>query len=228
MARSRNIKPGFFTHDAMAENEPLGRLLFLGLTTLADFKGCLEWRPKRIKTQLLPYDDCDVEALAINLDLSGFVRFYSDGEKTYLHIVNFVKHQNPHKNEKAAGSEIPEYTEKARQLVDIKGLTINRDKSRINHEQDGTAPADSLNLIPDSLSRVKRRFAPPERDEVHARIIEMGYRAVSADDFVNFYASKNWMVGKNKMADWHKALAGWESRHKSEAPVKLRSVDYGI
>jgi hypothetical protein len=57
----------------------------------------------------------------------------------------------------------------------------------------------------------------------------MGYRYAVAEEFINFYGSKNWMVGKNKMTDWHKALGGWESRKKSDnAPVRLKSVDYGI
>lgn len=151
MARARNIKPGFFTHEQMAENDPLGRLLFIGLTTIADYKGELEWRPKRIKIQILPYDECDIQSLAINLDKSGFVRFYSDGEKIFLKIVNFDKHQNPHKNEREAGSEIPAYTEDMRQVIDIKTLTINPDLSGADQEQDGTAPADSLIPHPDSL-----------------------------------------------------------------------------
>ena len=87
MARARNIKPSFFDNDDLAmQNDPLGRLLFIGLWTLADFNGNVEWRSQRIKVKLLPYDECDVEKLAINLDKSGFVRFYSDGEKIYLNI----------------------------------------------------------------------------------------------------------------------------------------------
>jgi len=151
MARARNIKPGFFTHEQMAENSPLGRLLFIGLTTIADYKGELEWRPKRIKIQLLPYDECSIEELAINLDHSGFIRFYSDGDKIYLKIVNFEKHQNPHKNERDGGSEVPAFSEELRQLVDLQTLAIKSEKIAINPEQDGTAPALSLIPYPSSL-----------------------------------------------------------------------------
>ncbi|MBV2127944.1 hypothetical protein [Arsukibacterium indicum] len=152
MARSRNIKPALFLNDDLAErNCPLGRLLFIGLWTLADYKGELEWRAGKIKAQLLPYDECDIKQLAINLDKSGFIRFYSDGDKVLLNIPNFEKHQNPHKNEKAGGSDIPPYTETMRQAIDLTTLTINRDLSGLIPEQDGTAPADSLLLIPDSL-----------------------------------------------------------------------------
>lgn len=153
MARARNIKPAFFLNDDLAENNcALGRLLFIGLWTLADYKGDLEWRAGRIKTQVLPYDDCDIKKLAINLDKSGFVRFYSDGEKIYLNITNFVKHQNPHKNERDSGSDIPEYSNEMRQVVDFNTLTINRDKSGLIRNNDGSNPADSLIPLTDSLT----------------------------------------------------------------------------
>ena len=154
MPRSRNIKPSFFTNDELAEIDPIGRLLFIGLWTLADYKGELEYREKKIKAQLLPYDDCDIKKIAINLDKSGFIRFYSDGDKVYINIVNFNKHQNPHKNEREKGSEIPSYSKNMRQLIDLKGLTINRDKSRSNHDENETNPADSCSLIPDSCSLI--------------------------------------------------------------------------
>ena len=39
MSRSRNIKPGFFKNEHLAECQPLARLLFIGLWTLADREG---------------------------------------------------------------------------------------------------------------------------------------------------------------------------------------------
>lgn len=154
MARARNIKPAFFDNDALGELEPLARLLFIGMWTIADYKGDFEWREKRVKAKILPYDDCDIKKLAINLDKSGFIRFYSDGENIYCNVVNFSSHQNPHKNEREKGSDIPEYSEKMRQLVDLKGITINPDKSRLKQECSHSDRADSLNLIPDTLKPI--------------------------------------------------------------------------
>ena len=157
MPRSRNIKYSFFTNDELAENDALGRLLFIGLWTLSDCNGNIEWRPKRIKAELLPYDDCDVESLAINLDKSGFIRFYSVQGKTLVNIVNFLKHQNPHKNERDKGSDTPKYSEEARQAIDIQGLTINPDKIEIYPDSNGTDPAVSCILIPDTCSLIPKK-----------------------------------------------------------------------
>lgn len=60
----------------------------------------------------------------------------------------------------------------------------------------------------------ERRFKPPALSEVEEYISEKNYSTVSAQSFWNFYESKNWFVGKNKMKDWKKAIAGWESRNK--------------
>ena len=148
MARSRNIKPGFFQNEQLGELSPIERLAFIGMWTIADFKGCLEFRPKRLKVQLMPYDDCDFENIAINLDKSGLIRNYSVQGQRYIKIINFTRHQNPHKNEREAGSDVPDITDNETQVIDYNELTINTEQRR---NKDGTNRADSLLLIPDSL-----------------------------------------------------------------------------
>ena len=188
MPRSRNIKYSFFTNDELAEIDPLGRLLFIGLWTIADYKGDLEWRPKKVKAELLPYDDCDIKELAINLDKSGFIRFYSDGDSIYLLISNFSTHQNPHKNEREKGSQIPEYTEKMRQAIDLKGLAINLDKVAINLDENGTPPADSLILIADSLSLDPDSGLPIP--EPHGKPLSSNLDVTAIMEYLNLKTSK--------------------------------------
>ena len=60
--RARNIKPGFFKNDTLAELDFAGRLLFIGLWGLADREGRLEDRPKKIKAEIFPYDDVAVDS----------------------------------------------------------------------------------------------------------------------------------------------------------------------
>lgn len=103
--RARNIKPGFFANEDLAEIDPMGRLLFIGLWMLADREGRLEDRPKRLKGTIFPYDNCDIDALLNDLQKYGFIlRYEVDGMKC-IQIVNFTKHQNPHPKE--AQSKLP-------------------------------------------------------------------------------------------------------------------------
>jgi hypothetical protein len=106
MARTRQIKPGFFQNEDLAALPPLVRLIFVGSWTVADYKGCFEWRPTRLKVQLAPYDRVNLDAIFDQLRDAGFVRRYTLGNQKFIKIVNFVKHQNPHKQEREAGSEI--------------------------------------------------------------------------------------------------------------------------
>lgn len=99
MARARNLKPSFFTNDRLAEIHPLGRLLFAGLWTIADREGRLEDRPKRIKAEVLPYDNANVDKLLDDLGRAGFILRYAANGDRFIQVLAFNKHQNPHVKE---------------------------------------------------------------------------------------------------------------------------------
>lgn len=105
MARARNIKPSTFMNETLAECDPLARLLFVGLWTLADREGRLEDRPKKIKAEILPYDNANCDELLNQLSQRRFIIRYIVGESRFIQVVNFTKHQNPHVKE--ATSTIP-------------------------------------------------------------------------------------------------------------------------
>lgn len=155
MARSRNIKPGFFTNDELAELPALTRLLFIGLWTLADRDGRLEDRPKKIKAECMPYDDMDAEAALSSLCRAGFItRYESDGVRC-IQVNNWCKHQNPHVKESA--STLPAPCEHHASTVQ------DRVVAQPEPEQAGLIP-DSGFLIPDSSPLIPDSFvgAAPE------------------------------------------------------------------
>lgn len=116
MARSRNIKPGLFTNESVADCSFPARYLFTGLWTIADREGRIEDKPRTIKAKLLPMDDVDCDALLSELDRAGLVvRYEANGVKV-LQVTNFAKHQRPHPSEPV--SELPEnITTKQEQVV---------------------------------------------------------------------------------------------------------------
>ena len=156
MARARNIKPGFFTNEHLGELEPLARLLFIGLWCQADREGRLEDRPKRLKIDILPYDDCDIEFLLETLADSPdkFIQRYSVDGKKYIAITNFTKHQNPHAKEQVSTIPTPIIIEEAPDETGAKTMQAPDEtgaKTMQAPDETGTCPADSLLLIPDSL-----------------------------------------------------------------------------
>lgn len=72
----------------------------------------------------------------------------------------------------------------------------------------------------------RKRFTPPTVDEVAEYTAT---REVSIDParFVDFYASKDWMVGKNKMKDWQAAVRNWERREDGQSTSNGRKNTRG-
>ena len=60
---------------------------------------------------------------------------------------------------------------------------------------------------------------PPTPDQVRAYAAEKGYD-IDADRFVDFYTSKGWMVGRNKMKDWRAAVRNWAKSQRQELTAK--------
>ncbi len=179
MARARNIKPGFFDNEILGELPALTRLLFIGLWCLADREGRLQDRPKRIKKELLGYDDVtadDVDTMLQQLHDNEFIQRYEIAGERYIQVTNFLKHQNPHCKEQAsvipapgedmglgvvAGIHVKGRTGTAENSQDLRTYQTEKEQENTKtpdmhststvqvQEKHRSCPADSL--IPDSL-----------------------------------------------------------------------------
>lgn len=172
MARARNIKPGFFKNEDLAECSLAARLCFAGLWTLADREGRLEDRPKRIKGELFPFDSFEVEPLLVELVQFGFiVRYEVDGQRC-IQVSKFAEHQTPHYSEKASAIKPPALQESRGHQpgVDsgnqgvIVGASLQEDSGNGGLMKRMSQPPDSL--IPDSLNP-ESPTPPRKRGQVH-------------------------------------------------------------
>ena len=148
--RARNIKPAFFKNEDLSDVPFEGRLLFAGLWCLADCEGRLEDRPKLIKAEVFPHDDMGsskVHLLLQQLADKGFIGRYQVGEKRYIQVTNFKRHQTPHLKEKQKGSQIPPFQgdDPAQEIP-----APVRCQSGASPKNTGASPADIL--IPDVLN----------------------------------------------------------------------------
>lgn len=57
-----------------------------------------------------------------------------------------------------------------------------------------------------------KRFHPPTMEEVasHLNLLNVINAEQEAEKFWNFYESKGWMIGKNKMKSWQHAVKTWK------------------
>lgn len=125
--RARNLKPGFFCNEQLSECSFQARILFAGLWCLADRKGVLQDRPKRIKAAVFPLDDisaADVQAMMDDLEQHGLImRYDADDGAALVYIPTFSKHQNPHPREKESELPLPAdgSREKVRRAPNLEG-----------------------------------------------------------------------------------------------------------
>jgi hypothetical protein len=81
----------------------------------------------------------------------------------------------------------------------------------LNNTNPSNNTKDSNNK--ESGGKKRKRFKPPTTEEVENYFNEGGLNLHTskrlASRFINFYTSKNWYVGKNKMSKWRSTAANW-------------------
>lgn len=100
-----------------------------------------------------------------------------------------------------------------------KEIDIEKDKEIEREKRGKREKADDGSSA--TLSESKKRFSPPTVEEV-AAYCEERKNGIDPQRFWDFYASKNWMIGKSKMKDWKAAVRTWEAR---EDPKKKRKPE---
>lgn len=81
-----------------------------------------------------------------------------------------------------------------------------------NTEQ-GSEEGSDANASSPAPKKSSKRFSKPKTEEVAEYIREKGY-TFDARQFVDYYESNGWRVGKSPMKDWKAAVRNW-ARHDS-------------
>jgi hypothetical protein len=97
-------------------------------------------------------------------------------------------------------------------LVDKPSLKMCTDNTNIN--------ITNTNLTD---SNKKALFKKPTLDEVKKYCI-LRKNNIEAESFIDFYESKDWLIGKNKMKDWKACLRTWESREKNNPKTNTKGM----
>jgi len=133
---------------------------------MADRAGRLEDRPKRIKAELLPFDDEPIGPILEELERWGFIRRYEVDGRKLIWIPKFLAHQNPHKAEKP--SEFPAHPEDYSCVGKEQGRNEHSTSTVQTQCKDGSRRASSpipSSPIPDS----ERQTITPPSDDMTAR-----------------------------------------------------------
>lgn len=96
MARIRTVKPEFWSSEQVMECSPMARLLFIGLWNFCDDAGNHVASAKTVKAEIFPGDDIsstDVQGMLDDLSSNSLIAFYTNGDKEFLHVTGWRKHQ---------------------------------------------------------------------------------------------------------------------------------------
>lgn len=113
--------------------------------------------------------------------------------------------------------------------------TSNESNERPTNDQQTTTTKEYNNIINKENKKGGKnfRFSPPTISEIEEYIFtktgDYEIAKKESQKFYNFYNSKNWMVGKNKMKKWKSAVSNWLIRldewNKEKSSAKKESKE---
>ncbi len=116
--------------------------------------------------------------------------------------------------------------------------TIRSRKSRAKKALQCNSNATKCNTdieidIDKDIDKEKKRFKKPAIEEIDTYLRQRQQEKkinhnFTAESFYDYYQSKNWKIGKNKMKDWKAAIRTWENRQKKDNQKKINRNDFEV
>ncbi len=216
MAERRMIAKTITLSDAFLEMPATARCLYFTLLQSADDDGFVN-NPRSLMRITSATDD-DMKILLAK----KFVLIFENGVIVIKHwrIHNLIRSdryvETKYKDEKA----LLELDENNAYRLATNGIpTVAKVETQVSIGKDSIGKDNNK----------ATRFTPPTVQEVLNYCHETG-KSIDADRFVDFYESKGWYVGKNKMKDWKAAVRNWAKRdnkpgYNAAEEMKVEDVD---
>lgn len=216
MAKTRMINTRFWNDTFISELDPIEKLLFIYFLSNEHTNICGLYE--------LPLKVVAVETGIESSMLLKIIPRLKEKiiyNKGWVCVKNFISHQSLTSEKTKKGIEIALSAIPSHIKEDAIKNGYSIDGASIGHSSpSGYSDSDSdlKSIAPDGAPPDKpvydkdtKRFEPPNIDEVRNLFTEKGFSETDGDKFWNFYESKGWMVGKNKMKSWRASVANWLS-----------------
>ena len=230
MAIYRNVLMSFWTDSKIADDfTPEDRYFYLYLFTNphTNLCGCYEIS-KRFVANETGYSKETIENLLKRFEEVHNVIRYSADTKELL-IINWHKYNwtQSEKFRKPLANEIDNIKCDEFRAY-LKSVFNGEDTVSIPYQygSDTTVTVTDTVTVSDTVPvsvKKARNLIPPPVEMVQDYINANGLN-VDANAFVDFYASKGWMVGRTKMKDWQASVRNW-SRNEHSKPSANPFVD---
>lgn len=218
MARKRMIDPNIWQSEDFSRLSTLGKLVFIGLFSLADDEGRGRCNPVYLKSTLFPYEEgirsADIDKTLSEISSNMSVILYSCDGSSYYSLYNWNTWQ---KIDRPSESKIPEYNSETMQRLFVEGSSNNR-----------RAISPNKNRIENNKNKKENTFVPPTLDEVKNYVNEKGLN-VDAEQFYNYFTEGKWVDSKgNKVKSWKQKILTWNgytSKPKVEPKQKFNNYE---
>ena len=108
---------------------------------------------------------------------------------------------------------------------DSEGQTKGKQRANKGQTKGNDGINKETNKEKDILSLLDRHRIPPTLEEVELFNSTLE-NPINAQQFIDFYESKGWVVGKSKMKDWQASVRNWaRSEKKDNKKSERRSTD---
>ena len=207
--------------DAFLDMPSSTQMLYFHFSMNADDDGFVN-NPKKIQKMCGASDD-DFKLLIAK----SFIILFDSG-------IIVIKHWKMHNYIQADRYRPTDYVEEKSMLGIKSNKAYTLDVSKMDTEciQNGYIGKDSIGKVSiekdgkgESVRGEKaKRFYPPTLDEVK-QYCEERKNNIDPMAFIDFYSSKGWMIGKNRMKDWKAAVRTWERKRKGESKTESSVYD---
>lgn len=161
-------------------------------------------------TSLIPYNadmlatitdtNPDIVKMAIKCFCElGLMQIFDDGTIFMTEVPNMTG------KESDSAERVREHRQR---LKEIKLLQCNTEVTKCNDNIYINKDKEINKDIYKDKEKTKK-FIIPTIEEIEAYCIERN-NTIDASQFFDYYTSKGWMIGKNKMKDWKAAIRNWE------------------
>ncbi len=230
MARPKKKNADYFSHDSDMRNDPKVKALrrkygiqgyalwsmILEVLTDADY---FEYEWSDLNIELLA-GDFDIEPddlkefveYCISLKLiqkKGEMIFSEKMKERFESLLNKRNRDRQPQKKELSTSETPKKENTVTEKPQSKVKESKVKESKVKKEES---------------NKKSYRFSPPSKNDVYDFLIDKKLHPALAkkesEKFCDFYDSKNWYVGKNKMKNWKSAASGWINRMDNFKPQR--------
>ena len=226
MAERRMFTKKITESDAFLDMPSSTQMLYFHFSMNADDDGFVN-NPKKIQKMCGASDD-DFKLLIAK----SFIILFDSG-------IIVIKHWKMHNYIQADRYRPTDYVEEKSMLgiKSNKAYTLEVSKMDTECIQNGYIGKDSIGKVSIDKNSIDKdskgesvrgekakRFYPPTLDEVK-QYCEERKNNIDPMAFIDFYSSKGWMIGKNRMKDWKAAVRTWERKRKEESKTESSVYD---